>query len=181
MFGLCHHTIPFIYQYVENNNPDSLRKSGDPEQNKMLRKLFLRNLIRQKGKKGVVGQAIPYRWEAHHVLPMSFFFRYFTPQEIELILATEYDINDGRNIIFLPKNSHSSPVHNLPYHPSDHPRYTKKVEDLFRELREKLEESKKENLCSKKNVDNRFLEKTLHQHESVMFEYIIGLGCQQLR
>lgn len=150
MFGLCHHTIPFIYQYVENNTPDGLRKSGDPEQNKMLRKLFLRNLIRQKGKKGVVGQAIPYRWEAHHVLPMSFFFRYFTPQEIELILATEYDINDGRNIIFLPKNSHSSPVHNLPYHPSDHPRYTKKVEDLFRELREKLEESKKENLCSKK-------------------------------
>ena len=78
-------------------------------------------------------QKYPYAWEAHHLLPGSAFYYEtkqgpaFTQQQYEILLATDYNINRGHNIIMLPKQAPAVPVHKLIQHPSDHPEYTQLV------------------------------------------------------
>jgi len=95
-----------------------------------------------------VGQAHPYSWEGHHILPASAFYVEnedgppFTGPQYQLLLRTNYDVNNGHNIIFLPAESVAVPIHRLLQHPTDHPEYTQLVIGQMQTLAKKLAKQK---------------------------------------
>lgn len=91
------------------------------------------------GKKKEPGSKIPYAWEAHHMIPGEAFTSMkasvsgsepiFNAKQYRLLLMSDYDINNGNNMIALPTNGMDffQPVHNLIQHPSNHGNYTNRV------------------------------------------------------
>lgn len=57
----------------------------------------------------------PYPNAAHHLVPCEVFIpdEVFTDEELEILKRVEYDVNNGRNIIFLPSFSNAAEVHLL--------------------------------------------------------------------
>ena len=129
-------------------------------------------------KKGQIGQTLPYQWEAHHVLPMSCFMDYFTAKEIEVILLSDYDINDGQNIIFLPEHSEDTAVHELPYHPSNHLKYNSEVKTKFQSIKDKIEEMIDEEKPHEAIAGS--VEQKLHDIETDMFKFVKDFGTERL-
>jgi hypothetical protein len=80
-----------------------------------------------------IGQSLPYRWEAHHILPMTCFYETFTEKQLEVIRQSEFDINHGRFIIFLPHLKEDCDYHLLPYHSGNHLEYNKLVNCLLKD------------------------------------------------
>jgi hypothetical protein len=103
------------------------------------------------GKKA--GNKLPYKWEAHHILPYQAFSTMksekggdnpvFTPEQYEVLRSADYDINHGHNLIALPASGMSffQPVHDLIQHPSDHPKYTKHVISEMQKVSKKLDDT----------------------------------------
>ncbi|MFY0570808.1 AHH domain-containing protein [Archangium lansingense] len=124
----------------------------------------------------LVGCSLPYRWEAHHILPQNLFYTFLDQDHIELILASTYDINDGRNIIFLP----TSPSriywkpHQLPNHVGPHPSYDKRVERSFTTLKSRLQAIKGKQLPHPDAPDS--IEAKLHEMEQEAFDFLIAKG-----
>ncbi|OZG70968.1 hypothetical protein BTA51_22950 [Hahella sp. CCB-MM4] len=140
---------------------------------------YLRNVCDLLDKrKGYIGQSLPYHWEAHHVLPMSCFLDYFSAEELQIILLSDYDINDGRNIIFLPVASEDTAVHDLPYHPSNHLKYNKEVKSEFKKIKDKIKELKDEQKPHEAIAAS--VEDQLHLIETDMFEYVKDFGTERL-
>jgi hypothetical protein len=81
----------------------------------------------------------PYVNEAHHLLPESAFtIPPFTSDQIKLLWMVDYDVNNKKNIIFLPKRTRDCDFHLLPNHSGDHPRYTSLVKADMSKLRTQL-------------------------------------------
>jgi hypothetical protein len=97
------------------------------------------------------GQKYPYPWEAHHMLPGSAFYYEkapgqpcFTAEQYEILIQSEYDINEGTNVIMLPdKEDHTVFIHALLAHPSDHQNYTALVMDGMNDISTKISELEK--------------------------------------
>lgn len=140
---------------------------------------YFRQILNQTDKKkGTVGQSLPYSWEAHHVLPMSGFIDFFTQEELTIIRVSDYDINDGRNIIFLPLEPADTAVHTLPYHCSDHVKYTKKVKGEFKKIRKAINEEKSNN--QPHDAIATRVEQELRGMETKLFKYIKDFGMTRL-
>ncbi|RKG79057.1 AHH domain-containing protein [Corallococcus terminator] len=124
----------------------------------------------------LVGCSLPYEWEAHHMLPQNVFYTYFTQEEIELILSSTYDINDGRNIVFLPGSSSEIywKPHKLPHHVGCHPQYDQQVEDWLQSVKETLKEIKGRELPHPDAAGS--IETSLHQAEQQAFVFIKNVG-----
>jgi len=87
---------------------------------------------------------MPYRNEAHHLLPDSAFSDpNFTDDHRRILKKLPYDLNHGQNIIFLPNKLRDTPIHNLPEHNGNHPAYTSLVTKDLLLLRGKLGKFKK--------------------------------------
>ena len=127
-------------------------------------------------KTGTIGQALPYDWQAHHILPMNCFLKFFTDNEISIILRSYYDINSGENMIFLPEEEGFTKYHKLPYHSSDHKKYNTKIKKEFKIIRKTIQEMKNE---PHKAVDVK-IEKDLHEMELDNYEYISNFGISRL-
>jgi hypothetical protein len=56
---------------------------------------LLRAITLADRKQGQIGQTMPYRWQAHHILPMSSFTEFFSLDKLRIILMSNYDINHG--------------------------------------------------------------------------------------
>lgn len=119
-------------------------------------------LTGKKGKNGKpkkAGNGKPYHWEGHHMIPGSaFYFKLattkgkakkstpvFTPEQYQLLLLSDYDINHGHNLIPLPANrmDEFQPVHSLIQHPSDHENYTEMVMRKMQMISDELKKLKK--------------------------------------
>lgn len=87
---------------------------------------------------GAIGQALPYRWQGHHILPMNCFYKYFELGEIMIVNRSDYDINCGSNIIFLPEEDVDRHHHVLPYHCSGHSQYDDRVKTQFTQVRDAI-------------------------------------------
>lgn len=124
----------------------------------------------------LVGCEFPYQWQAHHLLPQNVFYSYFKEEELELILSSTYDINDGRNIIFLPVNPSEIywKPHKLPNHCGSHPRYDQQVEEWLEPVRSNLRAIKGKELPHPDAANS--VETTLHQVEQRAFNYLVSLG-----
>ena len=130
-------------------------------------------------------QRYPYTWEAHHLLPGSAFYYEneagpaFTQQQYEILLATDYNINNGHNIIMLPKQAPAVPVHKLIQHPSDHPEYTQLVMTDLQVLSENLQALVDQ--TSGHEAVKASLEADLNRLEQKYWKYVVGLGRKSIR
>lgn len=107
-----------------------------------------------KGKKA--GCQMPYRWNAHHMIPGSAFYSeyvvdgkavdIFTQEQYYLLLMSDYDVNNGNNMIPLPDAGMEffQPVHKMLLHPSGHSNYTRHVQKQLKEVADKLKKLKGE-------------------------------------
>ena len=104
------------------------------------------------------------------------FYTYFTQEEIELILSSSYDINEGRNIIFLPGSSSEIywKPHKLPSHVGCHPQYDQQVEEWLQSVKETLKEIKGKELPHPDAVGS--IETSLHHAEQQAFSFIKNIG-----
>ena len=105
----------------------------------------------------LIGEAgFPYYHQAHHVLPVEVFNNEKWGENIDdqtiatyldILLQTEYDINDPNNILYLPhiiadnwnSNGWMLSVHDLPNHAKNHDRYnemaSKKCKRIYDEIK----------------------------------------------
>lgn len=90
--------------------------------------------------------AKPYGWVAHHLIPIEAFDTSqkkevsFDAEELELIKASGYDVNNGHNIVPLPTDD--VPPHCLLVHQGSHPGYLKYANTQLRELKDKVTEAR---------------------------------------
>jgi hypothetical protein len=130
-----------------------------------------------------VNQQHPYPWRGHHMLPSSAFYFHgadkkpcFTPEQIDVILRSDYNINDGHNIIMLPAQNWAVPVHELPQHPSNHVRYTQRVMNDLRNI-SKILTRMKENTACPPELQAR-VKQNLQNKENRYWEFLVDLGRQ---
>lgn len=102
------------------------------------------------GKTVYPGQKFPYDWEAHHMIPGDAFTQVragvrgaepiFNARQLRLMLMSDYDVNDGHNLIALPTNRMDfyQPVHDLIQHPSNHENYTVRVVKEMKKISKSL-------------------------------------------
>ncbi|WNO08088.1 AHH domain-containing protein [Teredinibacter sp. KSP-S5-2] len=93
-------------------------------------------------------QQRPYYWESHHMIPGDVFTKMkdgeqiFDDKQYKLLKMSDYDINNGHNLIALPGNEMDffQPIHGLIQHPSDHKKYTDRVIEEMKKVSKKLDE-----------------------------------------
>ena len=89
--------------------------------------------------------AKPYQWVAHHLIPIEAFDTgqekevSFSDQELELIRASGYDVNNGHNIVPLPIQD--VPPHCLLLHLGNHPGYLRYANIQLRRVKYKVTEA----------------------------------------
>ena len=89
-------------------------------------------------------QKRPYPWQAHHILPGESFYcelssgPIFTSEQIDLILKSDYNINDGHNIMMMPALNRHVCVHMLMQHAGSHNQYSVMVMKGLKKLSDKL-------------------------------------------
>lgn len=128
-------------------------------------------------------QGYPYKWAAHHILPLSAFYYksksgkpVFTGKHRDLLLMADFDLNHGHNIIHLPRAgaNWAVPVHSLIQHPSDHPKYTqfviKQLEKIVESL-DKIINNKKPHQAVEVNLLNE-----LRGLEDDLWNYLVQLS-----
>jgi hypothetical protein len=97
-----------------------------------------------KGKR--LGQVIPnfsrggtpYGNQAHHLIPQTKFLALFPPREEAMLKRVDYNVHNGRNIMFLPAHNTDCSYHNLPFHSGSHTDYDVQVETDAKELSQQL-------------------------------------------
>lgn len=111
-----------------------------------------RTQSKKKGKNA--NCTMPYKWNAHHMIPGSAFYstyvvdgnpvEIFTQEQYYLLLMSDYDVNNGNNMIPLPDAGWDffQPVHKMLLHPSGHPNYTRHVQKKLKEIAKKLDQIK---------------------------------------
>lgn len=123
--------------------------------------------------KPTIGCELPYRWQAHHLLPMNCFYTYLEFWQLQVIMRSDYDINAGSNIIFLPSLEPDRVHHRLPHHRGSHPKYDLRLERGFQRLKTALDDLKQE---GKHDALTSRAEQELHDMEDQSFEYLANLG-----
>lgn len=69
----------------------------------------------------------PYANQAHHLIPQAQYLGLFGEREQEMLKRVDYNVHNGRNIIFLPAHAPDTRFHNLPCHMGPHPKYDQQV------------------------------------------------------
>lgn len=90
---------------------------------------------------------VPYRNQAHHLVPRSTFLTLFSARQREVLLRVPYDINNGKNIMFLPERMQDSYFSLLPYHSGDHRAYSNQVKRDAATLSKNLGKYLSQGLC----------------------------------
>lgn len=107
---------------------------------------------KKAGKTKYGSQKFPYVWDAHHMIPGEAFTQVkagvrgaqpiFNARQLRLMLMSDYNVNNGHNLIALPTNRMDfyQPVHDLIQHPSNHANYTSRVVSEMKQVAKKLEQ-----------------------------------------
>jgi hypothetical protein len=111
---------------------------------------------------------------------MSSFTEFFSLDKLRIILMSNYDINHGSNIIFLPARRQFMWVNQLPRLWSDHKQYTKKVKHIYKKsVKKKLRELLKKQIPCENSVTVD-VEKQLYSIEEDQFLLLVDLGPKRL-
>ena len=137
-----------------------------------------------KGVKNFVTGGPPYGNQAHHLLACELFYdNRWTADLLQIVKNTDYDINNERNVVYLPADydhvkSRSCYFHNLPNHAFNHnPKYNDKVKvytDEILNLAKKALKESEDGKCNIKTLDD--ILKMLQKIEDKFFEYIVNKG-----
>lgn len=123
-------------------------------------------------------QFMPYSWEAHHLIPAEALKedgKVFGDKEYQVLLKTDYDINNGNNLIALPASGSDfyQPIHSLLLHPGSHPDYTTHVKQVVKKLSKELKNLKEDEL----HPDAVELTSVnLKQIEDTLWDQIVKMG-----
>jgi hypothetical protein len=136
----------------------------------------------------------PYPNAAHHLVPCEVFSpgEVFTEDELEIFRRVEYDVNNGKNIIFLPSFSNAVEVysltievrreqalrycnvHRLPAHLGCHKDYTAQIKkdcaNLKREVRSQLGK-----MCADWKPPES-IPRILHDLQDQYWDYVVTFG-----
>lgn len=116
----------------------------------------------------------PYINQAHHLIPTSYLNRFPHHWQREVLKRVDYDINNGRNIMFLPAQAQDSWFHLLPRHQSKHPRYTKVVASDAAAMSRQLEKYKNSEPCKEKDELGDSILKSLHDKQNDYWDLLKG-------
>lgn len=137
----------------------------------------------------------PYYNEAHHLLPINFFYVdvFFDTDALEILKRIEYDVNDGDNFIFLPQSygkcrhkNHGgddsyyefAEVHGLPNHRvmADHPGYNKLVVKLGNNMAKRLKKIIDEQRPCEDWDPPQDIADELKKHQDLCWKKIVAMG-----
>lgn len=135
---------------------------------------FLDHADKKVGKKNFEVGYIPYRNQAHHVVPVEVFYApSWTTPHLRIVLASGYDINNAENIILLPQcygQAYLCDYHGLPDHSRGHDKYNDKVVSECDEVFDLADEALAEKDCKKKKDLRKQIYDKLKQIESTNFK-----------
>jgi hypothetical protein len=127
----------------------------------------------------------PYGNQAHHILVCEVFYdKKWTADHLDVVLECDYDINNPKNIIYLPTDyakeaSDACYYHNLPNHGWNHPAYNKTVSrecDYIFDLVEQAVDAAKKNNCEDTPDILDAIKSELKRIEKVYFAKIRSAG-----
>lgn len=122
---------------------------------------------------------IPYCNQAHHVLPCEVFYeKKWDAKHLDIVLDCGYDINNEKNIIYLPQccgQNHLRDYHQLPDHSSGHAAYNKRVVGQADNVWDKADEALDAEECDKETLSNELL-KMLQDIETANFNKLKSAG-----
>ncbi len=117
---------------------------------------------------------LPYNHDYHHMVPWDALQTVFTTLQLKLLQKATYNLNDGNNMIILPKGDNVGKAMLLPTHTDNHPGYTSQIIKRLERIKDKLQqqghrvnESNKESV--KKEIDENI--------EPKCFTEITGWGA----
>lgn len=148
----------------------------------------------KKPKKKSAGKAgkrayasMPYKWTGHHLIPCGAFYqeletsggpvKIFSEKQYVLLLLSDYDVNNGNNVIALPRAGQDffQPVHSMILHPSNHNNYTSMVQKKLSKIADNLKELESEADKPHPEISVK-IAKDLHDLEDRLWKILVKLG-----
>lgn len=117
----------------------------------------------------------PYNHDYHHIMPMDCILS-LGDANLKLLMQEEYNLNEGINLIILPKTEYFARMVELPYHCDDHPEYLKAVKKKLSKVRRKMTIARK---AHRKDQPKK-VKDAIIRWEKRMFTRIRDLGVQQV-
>lgn len=99
---------------------------------------------------------LPYNHDYHHMLPFSG-IQNLSYKVLRLVQTSGYNLNNGCNMIILPKHPQIARALQLPNHPSDHRDYTREVRSIVKKIKNSVKrkgKNKKKHRIRAANVGN---------------------------
>ena len=133
------------------------------------------------------GMSKPYAWNAHHLIPCAVFSEMkatttvaepiFNEQQYKLLLMSDYNVNNGNNMMALPSNymGFFQPIHNLIQHPSNHNQYTQRVIKEMKKVAADLEDLTDDLEKPHPDVEVKIAER-IKNIENELWDLLVKLG-----
>jgi hypothetical protein len=122
----------------------------------------------------------PYANQAHHMLPQEAFTdTYLTSEQREIMNQVKYDLNNGKNIIFLPESESATAFHDLPSHSGSHDKYTRIVVADMGEIKAALNKGL-ETDPDHKNYSPQDIRDQLYTLQDKYWRYLTTCGAPQI-
>lgn len=124
---------------------------------------------------------LPYLHNAHHILPIEVFYEEdWTVERLAVVKQCKYDINNNKNIIYLPQGEkgkvHYCEYHWLPNHAKGHNIYNERIIDTCTPLLNMVDEAVDKGKCKEANDIREKILKFLKKIEEANFNLLKGLG-----
>lgn len=117
---------------------------------------------------------VPYVHNYHHMVPWDALKKVFTTRELKLVQLSTYSLNDGINLIILPRAEKVGQVLQLPTHTDNHPEYSFEVEQLLTQIKMSLQSQSDTHRINADNVGS--LKTDLETIEDMCWDKIVGWG-----
>lgn len=134
-----------------------------------------------RGCKNWEDAGVPYSNQAHHIVVCEVFYdKKWTAEHLNVLLQCPYDINNDKNIIYLPQGyagkTYLCDYHLLPNHALNHPVYNQRIMDECDPIFDKVDEAVKKGDCEAAPDLRDAILKMLQQIEKSNFDYLRTLG-----
>lgn len=116
----------------------------------------------------------PCLQNSHHILPFTSLNKVLKARELKLLMAAEYNLNAGVNIIILPKELSWANALQLPDHPHGHTQYNDNCITVVTELKQDIMEGRAEDCMTAD--DAKGLKDDLEMWEENEFAVLVQHG-----
>jgi hypothetical protein len=117
---------------------------------------------------------IPYVHNYHHLVPWEVLKKVFSESQLKLVQLSTYSLNDGINLIILPRSEKIGQVLRLPTHTDNHPEYTFEVHQLVMSVKMAAEAQSSTHRINSTNVGS--IKADLESIEGDCWDKVVGWG-----